>query len=95
MISITTPLRIDQRDQLADVPNVYTYQVFLETEKAGYIIRQWLAHSLFDRISTRPFLSLIEKKWIAFQILTGLFDARKKKVCLPPSSDFYLMKITY
>ena len=30
--------------------------------------------------STRPFLTTIEKKWIAFQILTGLRDARKKKV---------------
>ncbi|KIM24835.1 hypothetical protein M408DRAFT_227086 [Serendipita vermifera MAFF 305830] len=69
-----------QRDLLADIPNVYTYQAFTETDKAGYIIRQWLANSLFDRISTRPFLSMIEKKWIAFQILTGLRDARKKKV---------------
>jgi phosphoinositide-3-kinase regulatory subunit 4 len=69
-----------QREHLADIPNVYTYQAFLETDKAGYIIRQWLANNLFDRISTRPFLSLIEKKWIAFQILTGLRDARNKKV---------------
>lgn len=69
-----------QRDALADIPNVYTYQAFAETDKAGYIIRQWLANNLFDRISTRPFLSQIEKKWVAFQILTGLRDARKKKI---------------
>ena len=30
--------------------------------------------------STRPFLSTIEKKWIAFQILTALRDARNRKV---------------
>ena len=30
--------------------------------------------------STRPFLNAIEKKWIAFQILTGLREARKRKV---------------
>lgn len=30
--------------------------------------------------STRPFLSLIEKKWIAFQLLTALRDARNRKV---------------
>lgn len=30
--------------------------------------------------STRPFLSAIEKKWIAFQILIALRDARNRKV---------------
>ena len=30
--------------------------------------------------STRPFLSPIEKKWIAFQLLTALRDARARKV---------------
>ena len=31
-------------------------------------------------VSTRPFLSTIEKKWIAFQILVGLRDARNRNV---------------
>lgn len=30
--------------------------------------------------STRPFLSLTEKKWIAFQLLTALRDARYRKI---------------
>lgn len=30
--------------------------------------------------STRPFLAHIEKKWIAFQILTGFRDTRRRKV---------------
>jgi phosphoinositide-3-kinase regulatory subunit 4 len=30
--------------------------------------------------STRPFLSIIEKKWIAFQILNAMRDARNRKV---------------
>lgn len=30
--------------------NVYNYQSFVETDKAGYIIRQWVASSLYDRI---------------------------------------------
>ncbi|KAL5523732.1 hypothetical protein ACEPAG_7905 [Sanghuangporus baumii] len=69
-----------EKKALQDVSNVYTYQVFTESEKAGYLVRQWVASNLYDRISTRPFLTIIEKKWIAFQILTGLRDARKKKV---------------
>ncbi|RPD52474.1 ARM repeat-containing protein [Lentinus tigrinus ALCF2SS1-7] len=69
-----------EREALADIPNVYSYQSFVETDKAGYVIRQWVASNLYDRISTRPFLSLVEKKWIAFQILNALRDARNRKV---------------
>ncbi|KAL1939405.1 hypothetical protein VTO73DRAFT_9961 [Trametes versicolor] len=69
-----------EREALADIPNVYGYQTFVETDKAGYVIRQWAASNLYDRISTRPFLSAVEKKWIAFQILNALRDARNRKV---------------
>lgn len=31
-------------------------------------------------ISTRPFLSMIEKRWIAFQLLNALRDARNRKI---------------
>ncbi|KAI0922943.1 hypothetical protein AcV5_009802 [Taiwanofungus camphoratus] len=72
-------LRIE-REALMDIANVYNYQAFLETDKAGYIIRQWVASSLYDRISTRPFLSMVEKKWIAFQLLNALRDARNRKI---------------
>ena len=75
---------------------MYGYQSFVETDKAGYVIRQRVASNLYDRMgcvhknvsrttthlqprssahSTRPFLSLVEKKWIAFQILNALRDA--------------------
>ncbi|EED79789.1 predicted protein [Postia placenta Mad-698-R] len=69
-----------EREALVDIANVYSYQTFVETDKAGYIVRQWIASSLYDRISTRPFLSTIDKKWIAFQLLNALRDARNRKV---------------
>ncbi|KAI0342433.1 ARM repeat-containing protein [Trametopsis cervina] len=69
-----------EREALADIPNVYTYQSFVETENAGYMIRQWVASSLYDRISTRPFLAPIEKKWLAYQLVTALRDARNRKI---------------
>ncbi|KAJ4489999.1 hypothetical protein J3R30DRAFT_3277445 [Lentinula aciculospora] len=72
-------LKID-REALLDIANVYNYQALVETEKAGYVIRQWVASNLYDRISTRPFLSVIEKKWIAFQVLTGLRDTRNRRI---------------
>ncbi|KZV87785.1 ARM repeat-containing protein [Exidia glandulosa HHB12029] len=70
----------NERLSLADIPNVYSYQAFHETDKAGYMLRQWLASSLYDRISTRPFLSTIEKKWVVFQLLSGMRDARNRKI---------------
>jgi phosphoinositide-3-kinase regulatory subunit 4 len=39
-----------ERELLADIPNIYTYQSFIETDKAGYIVRQWIASNLYDRI---------------------------------------------
>ncbi|KIY49828.1 hypothetical protein FISHEDRAFT_40447 [Fistulina hepatica ATCC 64428] len=69
-----------EREALADISNVYSYQTFVETDRAGYIIRQWIASNLYDRISTRPFLSTIEKKWISFQLLYALRDARNRKI---------------
>ncbi|PWN52122.1 hypothetical protein IE53DRAFT_312700 [Violaceomyces palustris] len=72
-------LRVE-REALADVPNVLTYQKVVETEKAGYLIRQWLASNLYDRISTRPFLTTIEKKWITYQLLYAMRDSRGRKI---------------
>ncbi|TPX35937.1 hypothetical protein SmJEL517_g01766 [Synchytrium microbalum] len=65
----------NQRDVLLEIPNCFPYQRIFETERAGYLIRQYFFSSLYDRISTRPFLTLAEKKWIAFQILSGLAGA--------------------
>ncbi|KAG8768849.1 Serine/threonine-protein kinase [Ceratobasidium sp. 428] len=70
----------NHRDKLMGIPNVHTYQAFVESDKAGYVIRQWLASNLYDRVSTRPFLSVIEKKWFAFQLLCGMKDAHSKGV---------------
>lgn len=65
---------------MADVPNVLTYQRVTETATAGYLIRQWVASNLYDRISTRPFLTNIEKKWITYQLLSAMKEARKRKI---------------
>jgi phosphoinositide-3-kinase regulatory subunit 4 len=37
-----------------DIANIYNYQSFVETDKAGYIIRQWVASNLYDRIRHVP-----------------------------------------
>lgn len=40
-------------------------------------MREYVKYSLYDRISTRPFLTTIEKKWITFQVLYALHQAHK------------------
>jgi len=60
---------IRERKALQDVPNALAYQRIVETETSGFLVRQYLYSSLYDRMSTRPFLEDIEKKWLAFQLL--------------------------
>jgi len=96
MVNPVLIVHLVDREALADIASIYNYQAFVETDKAGYIIRQWVASNLYDRIrcvsfeiasylidfsaSTRPFLSFVEKKWISFQLLNALRDARNRKV---------------
>jgi phosphoinositide-3-kinase, regulatory subunit 4 len=42
--------RTAEREALLDIPNVYSYQTFIDSDKAGYLIRQWVASNLYDRI---------------------------------------------
>lgn len=68
------------RKSLEGIPNVLAYEQFLETEKAGYVIRQYLHSSLYDRISTTPFLTPFEKTWIAFQLISAVSEAHSRDV---------------
>ncbi|KAK4448061.1 Serine/threonine-protein kinase ppk19 [Podospora aff. communis PSN243] len=71
---------IRERRALADVPNALPYQRAIETETNGYLVRQFFYNSLYDRLSTRPFLEDIEKKWLAFQLLCALRDCHSKDI---------------
>jgi phosphoinositide-3-kinase regulatory subunit 4 len=71
---------LDQRKALADVPNALGFQRVIETETNGYLVRQFLYSSLYDRLSNRPFLEDIEKKWLAFQLLCALRDCHARDI---------------
>lgn len=71
---------IEERKALADVPNALAYQRVVETETNGFLVRQYLYSSLYDRMSTRPFLEDIEKKWLAFQLLCGVRDCHARGI---------------
>ncbi|EFN87043.1 phosphoinositide 3-kinase regulatory subunit 4 isoform X1 [Harpegnathos saltator] len=69
------------RSKLASAVNCLPFQRMILTEKAGSIMREYVKYSLYDRISTRPFLTSIEKKWVTFQVLYALHQAHKFGVC--------------
>ncbi|KAK9314599.1 hypothetical protein V1524DRAFT_454543 [Lipomyces starkeyi] len=62
----------NEREALLEVSHAIGYSKIVETERAGYFVRQYFGNILYDRISIRPFLENIEKRWIAFQLLSGL-----------------------
>ncbi|GJS64958.1 armadillo-like helical domain-containing protein [Tanacetum coccineum] len=54
---------------------------WLETDKAAYLLRQYFFKNLHDRLSTWPFLSLIEKKRLAFQLLYAVKHCHDNGIC--------------
>ncbi|KAI3932096.1 hypothetical protein MKW92_032179 [Papaver armeniacum] len=62
-------------------PHVWPFQYWVETDKAAYLLRQYFFNNLHDRLSTRPFLSLVEKKWLAFQLLFAVKQSHENGVC--------------
>ncbi|EEP75481.1 hypothetical protein UREG_00327 [Uncinocarpus reesii 1704] len=71
---------LGERRVLRDIPNVLSYQRIIETGTGGYLVRQYIHSSLYDRMSTRPFLEDMEKKWICFQLLCALRDCHSQNL---------------
>lgn len=56
---------IRQSGELHSLP----FSQYLINEKSIILLRQYIKYNLYDRLSTRPFLTFIEKQWIAYQLL--------------------------
>jgi phosphoinositide-3-kinase, regulatory subunit 4 len=50
------------------------------TDRAAFLFRQYIRYNLYDRLSTRPFLSLVEKKWLAFQLLCAVNECHSLQI---------------
>jgi phosphoinositide-3-kinase regulatory subunit 4 len=59
---------------------VIPYNLIKEIDQAVYAIRPFIHSNLYDRMSTRPFLTDLEQKWIVYQILIGLSHCHKLSV---------------
>lgn len=66
--------------RLHSCQNCLPFQKANLTEKAAILFRQYVRDNLYDRISTRPFLNNVEKRWLAFQILSAVDQAHKAGV---------------
>ena len=62
-------LMVKQSSLLYPFKNALPWHKLIETDRAGYVIRQMIKTNLYDRLSIRPFLEPIEKLFITFQIL--------------------------
>ncbi|XP_033097119.1 phosphoinositide 3-kinase regulatory subunit 4-like [Anneissia japonica] len=66
--------------QLQDASNCLPYERTTLSDKAALLFRQYVRNNLYDRISTRPFLNSVEKKWIVFQLLCAVNQAHRIQV---------------
>ncbi|RLV96553.1 putative serine/threonine-protein kinase VPS15 [Spathaspora sp. JA1] len=64
-----TEFLVKQSITISPMVNVCCYSKIIETDRAGYLIRQMIKTNLYDRLSIRPFLEPIEKSFITFQLL--------------------------
>ncbi|XP_065916552.1 phosphoinositide 3-kinase regulatory subunit 4-like isoform X2 [Dysidea avara] len=68
------------RRKLHGVPNALPFLQFWVADKAAFLVRQYARFNLYDRLSTRPFLNTMQKKWIAFQLLSVVHDCHSRKI---------------
>ncbi|QLL31377.1 hypothetical protein HG536_0B02400 [Torulaspora globosa] len=66
---------------LAPLPTTLNYSKVVESNRAGYLIRQHLMSNLYDRLSYRPYLSEIEMKFVTFQLLQAVNDIHNLNIC--------------
>ena len=70
----------DERSVLADISNTLGFQRIVEVATGGFLVRQYVFSSVWDRLSTRPFLEEIEKKWLAYQLLCAVRDIHAREI---------------
>lgn len=71
VLLLATPLEgiTDECHILSGYHNMLPWHRVIETDRAGYLVRQLVRTSLYDRLSLRPFLEPVEKLFMVFQLL--------------------------
>lgn len=76
-------IKLDQiRDTIKKIeePSSLPFIQCLINEKSIILLRQFIKYDLYDRLSTRPFLTSIEKRWIAYQLLRCVQSLHKQSI---------------
>ncbi|VEU23630.1 DEKNAAC105066 [Brettanomyces naardenensis] len=68
------------RISLIGMPNVLAFHSIMDSQRACYFIRPFVRYNLYDRLSIRPFLEGIEKKWIVYQIILAVARFHSKGI---------------
>lgn len=66
--------------RLAPLPTALNFSKVVESNRAGYLIRQHLKSNLYDRLSSRPYLLDVELKFLTFQLLQALDDIHQADI---------------
>ncbi|XP_048484293.1 phosphoinositide 3-kinase regulatory subunit 4 [Plutella xylostella] len=69
------------KEQLASAFNCLPFQRVILTDKAGLLMREYCKCSVYDRMSTRPFLTALERRWVTFQVLYALHRMHQLGIC--------------
>ncbi|CAB3411195.1 unnamed protein product [Caenorhabditis bovis] len=72
---------IEIRKSLSRAPNCCAIKKVLIKPKYAVMLRDYQKHTLFDRISTRPFLVQPEKVWYIYQLFKALSQCEAVGVC--------------
>ena len=63
---------IRDRFTVLTAPNLLPFARWIDGERAVFLSRQYFAFNVADRFHTHPFLTVLEKRWFAYQLLEGL-----------------------
>lgn len=70
----------EERNKLANIPNAMGYQRIVEVSYGGFLVRQYMFSSIYDRLSTRPFIEDVEKRWLSYQLLCAVRDCHAQNL---------------
>ncbi|KAG5419725.1 VPS15 [Candida metapsilosis] len=71
---------VKESSMLYPFKSVLTWHKLIETDRAGYMIREMAKINLYDRLSLRPFLEPVEKLFITFQLLKTVCELHSLNV---------------
>lgn len=71
---------VKESSMLYPFKSILTWHKLIETDRAGYMIREMAKINLYDRLSLRPFLEPVEKLFITFQLLKTVSELHSLNV---------------